>query len=429
MPLNASGWVVRGLRQSPWLTAAMIVKLGFAAGLVTVSLSIEWVAAQSRDDALEARLYRVSRAAVVPGRATVLSLEVGRLDDGLMTTAELDAVTSARPAGLASATFLSRLPIGAPQVPTRRGLVRFCDRDLFDLFGYEWLAGRAWATDGDGGRVPVVVDERLVADLYGDLSPEAALGRAIDVNGVGGFWIVGVTRGPRRAYAAVLGVEDTRVDVYVPLSRAARLAPTPRDRHRASPGAVACAMACVAPGDRWATVWLAASRPEEAAGWVDRANGVLGGPRLRAVSFAEAQAQNARWPTGVRFIAVTSALLLLLAALSVSGMLHGKFHVRAPELRLRRALGASARQLLGYHLLEIGAMWLIATALALTLAMAVLLFGRAVLGSSYTPLPFFSAALLIAPLTSLAAFAVAGTGPLVEITTLSPSGAIAGGAS
>ncbi|TNF36051.1 MAG: ABC transporter permease [Deltaproteobacteria bacterium] len=418
-------WLLRSLRQSPWLTAAMIVKLGFAAGLAAATFAAAWSTAGTRDAAAEQHVYRVVSAANGTERTAALSLDVIRTGAELLNGPELDAAIAAAPPLRASATFTSWLPVTRPDRPPERALVRFCAQPLFALFGYTWVAGGPWpeSADVDPDAAVAVLGEDLARRLFADVPVAELPGRPLVVRGVGPFTIVGVTRGPPRAYAAPLGVEDKRVDLFLPFSTAARLAPTPRDRRRVQDEGVTCGRVCAMPHERWAAFWVEAATAEEVAGLLDRTRGGVPEGTLRAEPLSEALAASARWPIGVRFVTVTAGLLLLLASLSVSGMLQGKFELRVPELRLHRALGASATHVLRQHALELGAMWLLATALAFAVAFGFQLLGREVLGARYASLALGGAVPVVTPLATLVAFGLAAVRPLLRVTLLSPGGA------
>jgi putative ABC transport system permease protein len=129
-------------------------------------------------------------------------------------------------------------------------------------------------------------------------------------------------------------------------------------------------------------------------------------------------------PAQTKAIASISILFLIVAALNLVGLFLGKFLARAPQVGVRRALGASRGSIFLQHLIECEVVGLIGGALGLLLSLGVLAFFNKVFGSLARTQDFFRLDLtmvLAAVVLSLVAGAIAGIYPAWRICSVPPA--------
>jgi putative ABC transport system permease protein len=129
-------------------------------------------------------------------------------------------------------------------------------------------------------------------------------------------------------------------------------------------------------------------------------------------------------PPQTKAIAAISILFLIVAALNLVGLFLGKFLARAPQVGVRRALGASRRSIFLQHLIECELVGLIGGAIGLLLSLGVLAFFNNVFRRMAQNQDFFHLDLtmvLAAVVLSLVAGAIAGIYPAWRICSVPPA--------
>ena len=119
-------------------------------------------------------------------------------------------------------------------------------------------------------------------------------------------------------------------------------------------------------------------------------------------------------------MAAVSVLFLAVCSLNLVGLLLGKFLARAPEVSVRRALGASRRHVFIQHVVECELVGVIGGILGIALSLAVLAFIGKMMPANI-PLHIDSEMIALATLLSLVAGFVAGAYPAWRICTLPPA--------
>ena len=119
-------------------------------------------------------------------------------------------------------------------------------------------------------------------------------------------------------------------------------------------------------------------------------------------------------------MAAVSVLFLAVCSLNLVGLLLGKFLARAPEVSVRRALGASRRQVFLQHVVECEVVGILGGIIGIALSVGVLkLLGKMMPGN--IPLRVDSQMLVSATLLSLVAGFLAGAYPAWRICTMPPA--------
>ncbi len=129
-------------------------------------------------------------------------------------------------------------------------------------------------------------------------------------------------------------------------------------------------------------------------------------------------------PPQTKAIAAISILFLIVAALNLVGLFLGKFLARAPQIGVRRALGATRRSIFVQHLIECELVGLIGGAIGLLLSLGVLAFFNKVFRRMAQSEDFFHldiTMVLAAVFLSLVAGAIAGIYPAWRICSVPPA--------
>lgn len=279
--------------------------------------------------------------------------------------------------------------IAIPVEPPRKDLPAFTSsgmaptRDFFAMFNVPFLHGQAWSEADDARGADVVVLGRAMAEkLFGDADP---VGKQLRMMGFP-YTVVGVADkwNPRpRYYKAVAGDNfGDADDFYIPFSSAIR--------HETSHNG---SMSCNASRDpgfaslltsecTWLQFWFetrsAADRADLQA-WLDnyaRDQQKLGRFKRNAPN----KLYNVmEWLDKIKIVDNDNKLsvwlafgFLVLCLVNTIGLLLAKFSVRASEIGVRRALGASRKEIFHQFLIETGVVGLVGGLLGLLLSFGAL---------------------------------------------------------
>jgi putative ABC transport system permease protein len=125
-------------------------------------------------------------------------------------------------------------------------------------------------------------------------------------------------------------------------------------------------------------------------------------------------------PPQVTAMATVSILFLLVCSLNLVGVILGKFLSRAPEVSVRRALGATRRDVFVQHIVECELIGLIGGPIGIGLSMLIVKFAAKVLPGNI-PIQLDAEMFLTAIALSLGAGLVAGLYPAWRICTIAPA--------
>ena len=279
--------------------------------------------------------------------------------------------------------------ISAPIEPPRKDLPAFSaqgvapTRDFFAMFEVPFVRGQAWSAQDDERGADVIVLSRAIAEkLFGEANP---VGQRINVMGFP-FTIVGVTDKwePKPRYYKLVGGDTfgDADDYFIPFSTAIR---HESDNNggmnctaRRDPGyASLLASECT-----WIQFWFetrAASDRADLQAWLDnyvRDQKKLGRFKRTAPNHLYDVME---WMDVLKIVDNDSKLsvwlafgFLALCLVNTIGLLLAKFSVRASEIGVRRALGASRREIFRQFLVETGVIGLAGGLLGLGLAFGAL---------------------------------------------------------
>ena len=373
---------LRSLRRNPALTALMVLTLAIGVAASVSTLTILHVMSGDPIPHKSERLF-VPAFDVAPLEGYVPGEEP---NDKQMSYPDATNLLKGKHGDRRTAIF----GVSAPVEPERKDLGVFSasalalTRDFFPMFEAPFLHGQAWSEADDNGGDNVVVLSRMMSEkLYGDVNP---VGQRMTIMGQK-FQIVGVLKkwAPMPHYYRLIGGEGkfgAEDELFIPFSSAIR-----------NQGAISGNMNCSGkqkPGYQglldsdctWIQFWFetgSASDRGELQNYID--------------SYASEQRKLGRMPRAAKnhtydvmewlvFNKVVgndsklSAWLafgfLILCLVNTIGLLLAKFSVRAAEVGIRRALGASRREIFRQFLVETAVVGLVGGVLGLVLAIAAL---------------------------------------------------------
>ncbi|MEL7059823.1 MAG: ABC transporter permease, partial [Acidobacteriota bacterium] len=249
-----------------------------------------------------------------------------------------------------------------PEVRPYSAMLRLTTRDFFAMFEVPFRFGGGWGKDADrpDGRA-VVLDHATNQRLFGG---EDSVGREVrirdrtfTVSGVLAPW-----RPKVKIYDPNNGGQQSPENVYLPFAAGINLemqtggntsgwsSYEPTWEGRLGSEAV------------WIQFWAQLDDPEQIAAyqsWLDaytdgqRQLDRFGRPNNNWIQpLEEFHIEHESVPSEVRSLRMIALLFLLVCSVNLIGLLLGKFLARAPEVGVRRALGASRWQIFSHYLIE-----------------------------------------------------------------------------
>jgi putative ABC transport system permease protein len=279
--------------------------------------------------------------------------------------------------------------ISAPIEPPRKDLPAFSasgmapTRDFFAMFDVPFLHGQAWSAQDDERGADVVVLSREIAEkLFGEASP---VGQRIKVMGLP-FTIVGVIDKwvPQPRYYRLVGGEQygKGEDLFVPLASAIRHEATRNGGMNCSERSDPGYQGVLRSNCTWLQFWFeteSAGDRSSLQNYIDSyaaEQRKLGRMKRAAPNhlFNVTEWMEEREVVGkdTKLSAWLAFGFLLLCLVNTIGLLLAKFSVRAAEVGIRRALGASRREIFRQFLIESAVVGLAGGVLGLVLAFAAL---------------------------------------------------------
>jgi putative ABC transport system permease protein len=273
--------------------------------------------------------------------------------------------------------------------PERRDVAPFTvsggapTRDFFAMFEIPFLYGQAWSDADDRAGADVIVLTRALSEkLYGNVNP---VGRRLRYEGFD-YLVTGVIDHwnpvPRFHRIVGMGPFNQADEYFLPMASAVRHEWTNRGNTNCTSNMEPGYQAFIGSECTWIQFWFelhaAADRPA-LQDWIDGY-----AAEQRKLGRMPRNASNnlynlAEWLEHLKVIGNDSRLsawlafgFLLLCLVNTIGLLLAKFSVRAPEVGVRRALGASRREIFHQFLTETAVIGLAGGVLGLLLALGAL---------------------------------------------------------
>jgi putative ABC transport system permease protein len=372
---------LRSLRRNPALTALMVITLAVG---VAASVSTLTILHMMSNDPIPQKSSRLFVPLIDPG--TLEDYTAGEKPGDIQITYQ-DAMNILRSGQGVRRTAL--YGVASSVEPPRREIPPFTmgglapTRDFFAMFDVPFAYGQAWSEADEARGADVVVLSRPIAEkLYGDVNP---VGKHLNIMGFP-FTVVGVTEKWKmlpRVYLLQGGSPyATGEEFFIPLATAVRH----ETQHN---GGMSCSQnlgpgfaARLASECTWVTAWVetaSAGDRAELQSWLDNyasEQRKLGRLKRNApnrlydvpgwMEYTGVVGKDAKLQTWLAFG------FLVLCLVNTVGLLLAKFSVRASEIGVRRALGASRTEIFHQFLIETVVVGLVGGVLGLLLAFGAL---------------------------------------------------------
>ncbi|RAP58512.1 ABC transporter permease [Oleiagrimonas sp. MCCC 1A03011] len=352
---------VRSLRRNPMLTLLMVLAVGFGVAASMTTYAVFRAVSGNPIPDKSAKLFKpqIDNWGHANGRTSDDPPNAMDYTDAmaLMKTSKASMQTVSYPVGL---SVIPADPKAKPFDVT--GYATYAD--FFPMFEVPFEFGGAWPASDDAQHAPVaVISEKVNQRLFGGAN---SVGRSIDIEGHR-YRIAGVTRtwNPQPRFFDVNntgGFAPDPPEIWIPFTRAVDLQiPTWGNNNcnvNVSPGWKGWLYSeCV-----WLSYWVELPDAAAAARYKNY---------LHAYAAQQQQAGRFDWPPNVRLHNVTEWLadqhvvpqesqvslfvalgFLVVCLVNTIGLLLAKFMRRAPEIGVRRALGASRGEVYRQFLAE-----------------------------------------------------------------------------
>ncbi|QJD99713.1 FtsX-like permease family protein [Massilia forsythiae] len=371
---------VRSLRRNRFLTALMVLTLavGVAASVSTLTI-LHMMSGDPIPD-------KSSRLLVPQFDNGPLQDYTPGVDPGDMQMSYIDASNLLKSGQGERRTVV--YGVAAPLEPARKDLPALnttgmgVTRDFFAMFNVPLMHGQAWSEADDARGADVMVLGRAMAEkLFGNSNP---IGQRLRMMGAP-FTVVGVADkwNPRPRYYKLVGGDTfgDADDFYIPFATAIR--------HEADlNGGISCSSkrdpgfaSLLASECTWLQFWFETSSADrsELQSWLDGYTG-----EQRKLGRFKRNAPNKlydvmEWMEKLKIVGNDSKLsvwlafgFLALCLVNTIGLLLAKFSARAAEIGVRRALGASRREIFRQFLVETAVVGLAGGVLGLVLSFGAL---------------------------------------------------------
>ncbi|MFC5477867.1 ABC transporter permease [Massilia suwonensis] len=279
--------------------------------------------------------------------------------------------------------------ISAPIEPPRKDLPAFSaqgvapTRDFFAMFEVPFVRGQAWSAQDDERGADVIVLSRAIAEkLFGEANP---VGQRINVMGFP-FTIVGVTDKwePKPRYYKLVGGEQfgDGEEFFIPLGSAIRHETTHNGGMNCSERSDPGFEGKLRSNCTWLQFWFETESAGDRAQLQSYIDSYAAEQRKlgrmkraapnRLFNVTEWMQEREVVDKDTRLSAWLAFGFLLLCLVNTIGLLLAKFSVRAAEVGIRRALGASRREIFRQFLIESAVVGLAGGVLGLVLAFGAL---------------------------------------------------------
>ncbi len=378
----------RSLGRNPVLTALMVAAIALGIGAAMTSLTILRAMSGNpmahRDD----RVYRPQVDNWSPSEA----FDQYGNPPNLMTYQDSMALYRAQQARRQAAMFPNVLPVEPenPEVKPFQATVLFTHGDFFPIFDLPFLFGGAWDRNADDDHARVVVLGKEMNDRL--FAGDNSVGRRLRIDGED-FVVSGVIdswQPQPKFYEISSGAFSDAEEMFMPFGVGIdrQLTSSNNNNCWSDPGAGYqnwLASDCI-----WMAFWVELEGRADAARYKDFLDGYVQEqqksgrfPRplnnrvntvsewLQARRVVSSDAQTQTW---------LAFAFLLVCLINTVGLLLAKFMARAGEIGLRRAVGASRRQIFSQFLIESGAVGVAGAVLGLGLTWLGMLGLRALYG-------------------------------------------------
>ncbi|WP_088329801.1 ABC transporter permease [Lacimicrobium sp. SS2-24] len=419
------------LKRNPMLSALMILAIGLGVGACMTVITVNYLMSADPIPHKSEQLFYVQLDSWDPHATR----DERNLPPDQLTWTDATNLMAAGKAKRQSAMASSGAvvePQGAEAKPFNAS-IRLAYTDFFPMFDVPFLYGSPWSAEDDRNERQVVVLSKAMNDkIFGGIN---SVGESLRIAGTL-FTVVGVLDSWQpvpRFYDLTTGAFNTTEDLFMPLSLKMPL-------ELDSSGNVNCWKEPEQPGFKGFLL----SECVNFQMWVELDNEQAKADYLAFLdNYANAQKELGRFPRPLnnrlsdvmtwleieevvaddaRIMLWLSFMFLAVCLLNTIALLLAKFSAKAPEIGLRRAIGASRRDIFVQHLLEAGSIGILGGVLGLGLALLGLqgigaLYGEFAENLTSLDVPLVLLALALALLASI----LAGLYPTWRACQVNPS--------
>ena len=425
---------LKSLRRNPWLTALLIGGIAVGICVSTTFTTLRHTLAKDplpgkSDKVFYVRMDNWDPAQAYPsnsGDPKALPTQISYRDMSEL----MKSTIPARQTGLYVTRFFVRPD--TKTVKPYQETIRMCFADFFPMFNVPFQYGGPWDKRAESKPEPVIViDDATNKKLFGGAN---SVGKSVHIDDRD-YKVVGVLAPWRpniRMYDLTQNSVAAPEAIYMPFTFTPVLKPRTAGN-----------------SDGWRSLNLPTYEDFLAAGDIDWIQFWVELPTLQQQqqyrefvdNYTRDQRKHGRFqrplnnkvtnlpvtmgdfqvvPPQVTAMAGMSVLFLAVCALNLVGLLLGKFLARAPEVSVRRALGASRLQVFVQHVVEVEVVGLIGGILGILLSVATLLIVRKFMPANL-PVQLDTEMVAVSSLLSLVAGFLAGVYPAWRICTLPPA--------
>lgn len=419
------------IKRTPILTALMVIAIGLGISVSITVLTVDYLMSQDPIPGKSHKLFHVQLDSYNKGNTENNS-------DGLPPQLTYQDSMNLKESTVPTLQTRS-LRSGGIVVPEKKGVnpflqsIRAIDADFFTMFDVPFIYGSAWPTEVDKKAKQVVVIGKSLNDRLFD--GENSVGKSINVNKKL-FQVVGVidTWEPTPRFYDVNngGFSDTEL-IYMPFSLLPILElPSWGNNNSWKPEPIKTYQDKLRSETMWLQYWVQL----DSAAHQEEYREYLSGYIEQQKKFDRFEKEDAKadikdvvkWMEYNKVVSEDNSVLvglsfmfLAVCMINTIGILLAKFLRRAPEVGVRRALGASRFQIFTQHIVDVGLIGLAGGILGLILAQLGL-FGISELYSNYERLVNMDLTLVfIAVGIALGSSLVAGMYPAWIICRTNPS--------
>jgi len=367
---------LRSLRRNPVLTLLMVMAIGFGVAASMITYSVFRAVSGNPIPDKSAQLFTPQIDAWGPQQ----NLTGGEPADavGYIDAMALLRAHEAKRKTLLYQVWLSVIPGGNRELPLN-AIGYAVTGDFFTMFEVPFRYGNGWSTQDDDNRASdVVISSVLDQKLFGGAN---SVGRTINLGGHD-YRIVGVAShwNPRPRFYDLFDGDyfADEPDIYIPFGRAMDLQIRPSGRNSCR-GSLSFTTwqeylqsNCV-----WISPWVELDTPAEVASYrsflthyaadQQHAGRFNWAPNVRLRDVAQWLDYRGVVPPESRISLAVALGFFLICLVNTIGLLLAKFMRRAGEIGVRRALGATRREIYAQYLTEAGTVGLAGGVLGLLL--------------------------------------------------------------
>lgn len=421
----------RSFRRTPLVSLLMVSAIAIGIGITMTSLSVYYMMAMDPIPHKSANLFQ-------PQLNTMDADRTWSTPDDLpyqMTYKDAMHLHQANLPYRKSASYRTGFSVHMNNADVKPFLepARVIGQDFFTMFEQQFIFGDAWSLEQEKGASPLVVINRRINDkLFGG---DDSVGRSIYLDDTA-YQIVGVVENWEthiKYYDLNNGSFNSVEGIFIPITLTQSMqydawgntngwkfeeVNTYEDR--------------LASELMWLQFWVQLDTPEAVQDFSQylhaylEQQGQLGRFERDNVEFAlrdvkEWLAYNNVVSEDNQVLVGLSFMFLAVCLANILGLLLGKFLKRAPEVGVRRALGASKRQVFYQHLVEVSVLGLIGGVLGIAIAQLGLWGVRATY-SYYSALATMDVTMLLAaPIIAISACVLAGLYPAWLVCRTTPA--------